>query len=63
MRVRIAYGRTVMLVVDIDADGAIQFWRSEDAATGAHVELSNVHKWRALRVMHDAIAQMVRGAA
>jgi len=52
-----------MLVVDIDADGAIQFWRSEDARTGAHVELSNVHKWRALRVMHDAIAQMVRGAA
>ena len=63
MRVRIAYGRVVMLVVDIDADGAIQFWRSENARTGAHVELSTVDKWLALPFMHKAIAGMARGAA
>ena len=63
MRVRIAYGRAVMLVVDIDADGAIQFWRSENARTGAHVELSTVDKWLALPFMHKAIAGMARGAA
>jgi len=62
MTLRIRYSAAVMLVVSIDADGAILFWRSEDA-TGAHVELSNFDKWRALPVMHQAIAGMKRGAA
>ena len=63
MRLLVNYGARVVLVVDVDADGAIIRWDAEDASTGARAELSNVDKWRALPVMHQAIARMARGAA
>lgn len=56
-------GARVSLIVEVDADGAIMFWRSEDPTTGEHVVLSTPNKWYAASAMHTAIARMRRGAA
>lgn len=55
-------GRGIVLVVTLDADGAVMFWRSEDQG-GAHVELSNPDKWFAVLAMKRAAERMARGAA
>jgi hypothetical protein len=56
-------GVHTVLVVDVDADGAIMFWRSEDPITGAHVKLDGAESWWAVRTMHRATERIVRGAA
>jgi hypothetical protein len=56
-------GAMVMLVVTLDADGAIMFWRSEDPATGAHLDMSSPDKWCAVLAMKRAVERMARGAA
>jgi hypothetical protein len=56
-------GAAVMLVVTLAADGAIEFWRSEDPTTGASVELSSQDKWWAVLEIKRAAERVARGAA
>ncbi len=56
-------GAAVLLIVSLDADGAIIFWRSEDPTTGAHVTLDTADKWWAISAIHRGVAKMARGAA
>ncbi len=55
-------GRPVVLVVYVAADGAVEYWRSEDSS-GAHVALDGADVWYAVLEMNLAISKMKRGAA